>query len=305
MVALLALIIDRRFGELRRGHPLVIFGKFAHWLEHKLNSGGRGALWRGGLAYLCAVLPALLLLWLLQGLAAQQSLLLGSLLEVAVLYFAIGWQSMREHVLPIARALAEGDLSSARQALSYIVSRDTDDLDAKQVLSATLETTLENSSDALFASLFWFAVAGPVGVLLHRLSNTLDAMWGYRSPRFILFGRVAARCDDLLNFIPAQLTACSFALVSGSWSALRCATSQGWRWKSINAGAVMAGGAGALGLILGGGASYQGQIQSRPRLGCGRAATSADVPRALALVERVCGLWLLLAFLVATVGVAW
>ncbi len=299
-VVLLAIALDRVLGEPRRLHPLVAFGRLAAALERQLNRGSAVAqLLLGALAYGLAVLPALVVLLCLSAMLAEQSLWLSRLLDVLVLYLAIGWQSMREHVLPIVDALAAGDLDTARRALSYIVSRDTASLDESQLLTAAVETTLENSSDALLASLFWFAVAGPVAVLAHRLSNTLDAMWGYRNTRFNYFGRVAARSDDLLNFIPAQLTALSFALLRASPRALRCLMTQGWRWKSVNAGAVMASGAAALGLKLGGEACYHGQHQRRATLGEGRSPRSADLARALHLVDGVSLLWLLLLFVMA------
>ena len=296
VLALLALLADRVFGEPRRCHPLVGFGRFAHYLEARLNQGiGSLKFWAGALAYTVAVLPPVLMLYGISVVLSEFSPLLEALLSVVILYLAVGWQSMREHVQPILTALEQRDLPGARQALSYIVSRDTAELNDAQVLSASIETTLENSSDALFASLFWFAVAGPCGVLVHRLSNTLDAMWGYRNARFNLFGRVAARCDDVLNFIPAQLTALSFALVSFSASAIRCLVFQGWRWKSINAGAVMASGAAALGITVGGAASYHGQQQQRATLGAGRLPQPGDVRRSVRLVDTVCAVWLLSA----------
>ncbi len=294
LLALLAVVLDRLFGEPRRGHPLVAFGALASGLEARLNCGGNTArLLRGALAYSVAVLPPVLLLWAVSTQLQTYLPWLSAVLDVAVLYFAIGWQSMREHIHPVVTALAAADLPGARRALSYIVSRDTSALDEQQVLVAGLETTLENSSDALFASLFWFAVLGPAAVLLHRLSNTLDAMWGYRNARYNYFGRVAARCDDVLNFVPAQLTALSFAVLRGSRHAVQCWFTQGWRWKSINAGSVMASGAAALGLSLGGAASYHGQSQSRSSLGRGRLPRFDDVASALRLVDAVSLLWLL------------
>ena len=296
---LLAVLLDRFLGEPARAHPLVGFGRLAQWLEARLNRGAALAQqwWRGAVAWMAAVVPLLVLVYLLCDWVAANWPLLGMLLDALLLYLAIGWQSMREHIRPIEEALLSANEARAQQALSLIVSRDTAELNSQQVTTAACESLLENSSDALFASLFWFAIGGPVAVVLHRLSNTLDAMWGYRSERFLYFGRTAARLDDLLNFFPAQLTALGFALLRLSPGAIRCQFMQGWSWKSLNAGAVMASGAAALGIKLGGGARYQGEWQARPVLGRGRDVEPADLGRGLRLVDHACLLWLVLILL--------
>jgi adenosylcobinamide-phosphate synthase len=112
----------------------------------------------------------------------------------------------------VADDLASGDLDAARRHVGWMVSRQTTNLDAAGVAGACIESTLENGNDAVFGTLFWFALFGGAGALLFRLANTLDAMWGYRDQRFADFGWAAARLDDLLNFVPARLTALSYAL---------------------------------------------------------------------------------------------
>ncbi|MET0377713.1 MAG: regulatory signaling modulator protein AmpE, partial [Spongiibacteraceae bacterium] len=174
------------------------------------------------------------------------------------------------------------------------------------VSKAAVETVLENGSDAIFASLFWFAVAGLPGVVLHRAANTLDAMWGYRNARFNEFGCAAARIDDVLNLIPARLTAIAYALSGQCANALRSWRAQASSWSSPNAGPVMAAGAGALGLQLGGAAMYHGAMENRPALGFGRSAQAADIQRALTLLDRSLLLWLLalcvMAFMPSVLG---
>ena len=155
---------------------------------------------------------------------------------------------------------------------------------------------LENGNDAVFAALFWFAVAGAPGVLLYRLSNTLDAMWGYRTPRFLYFGWAAARIDDVLNYIPARLTAMTYALLGHTRLALRCWQQQAPAWDSPNAGPVMASGAGSLNIKLGGAARYHGNLEERPALGAGQAPQAADIDRAMTLVKRGAWLWATLIF---------
>ncbi|MNZ78367.1 cobalamin biosynthesis protein [compost metagenome] len=162
---------------------------------------------------------------------------------------------------------------------------------------ATTESVLENGSDAVFAALFWFLVAGAPGVVLYRLSNTLDAMWGYRNERFERFGWAAAKIDDVLNYLPARLVALTYALLGKTALALRCWQRQAPQWDSPNAGPVMAAGAGALGVALGGAAIYHGELHVRPDLGEGPAPGARDIERALNLVYGGVLLWLALLLL--------
>jgi len=292
-------VLDLLLGEPRRWHPLAGFGRLASWLERRLNRANRRFA-RGLLAWMLAVLPLAALAWLAIDLA-------GIWLHAVLLYACIGLRSLHEHVTPIVRALGRGDLDTARMHTSRIVSRDTAQAEESDLAKAAAESLLENGNDAVFGTLFWFLVAGGAGAVLFRLANTLDAMWGYRNARFDLFGRSAARIDDALNYLPARLTALSYVLLAGTGRsrAWRCWRSQARAWSSPNAGPVMASGAGALGVSLGGAAVYDGEIEQRPPLGAGPAATGADIPRAWRLVRNTTLLWLgaaCLAALVLTLG---
>lgn len=295
----LALALDRVFGEPQRWHPLVGFGRVASGIDARFNRQGSALVQRivGLACWLVIVVPPVIAVYLVDYAIKQYSLVLSVLWHIVVLYWAVGWQSLCEHIRPVAEALKMGDLEKARLRISYLVSRDTRDLDAEQVLTAGLETTLENSSDAVFASLFWYALAGPSGVVLQRLANTLDAMWGYRNSRYRYFGWWAARCDDVCNFVPAQLTALGFSLLAFSGEPWRCWFKQGWSWKSINAGSVMASGAGALRISLGGSARYHGELLERPVLGAGRAPVFGDLTRSINLVNYQLAVWLGIALL--------
>ena len=282
------LVADRLLGEVRRFHPLVGFGRWARAVEgatRRRVGEHRGA---GVLAWARAVLP-----WVALALALRAMHPLAHWpIDIALLYFALGGRSLAEHAEAVAAPLGAGDLDTARVRVSWIVSRDTRALDAAGVARAGTESVLENGNDAVFGALFWFLLGGGGGVLLFRLANTLDAMWGYRTPRYLRFGWAAARIDDVLNALPARLTALTYAVLGNTRSALNCWRTQSATWDSPNAGPVMAAGAGAIGVALGGGAIYHGRWQERPPLGAGRTPDAGAIRAAITLVRRGTLLWL-------------
>lgn len=287
-----AVLLDWRLGEPRRWHPLAGFGWLAQRVEvlaygsPETNAELRRA--RGIGAVIVLLVPFAAAAWLLGAIP-----LLGSVVALGLLALAIGARSLAEHAEAVAAALQANDLPLARERVGLIVSRDTDDLDEEQISRATVESVLENGCDAIFGVLFWFSLIHVPGAVLYRLVNTLDAMWGYRTPRYRDFGWAAARLDDLLNWVPARLTALSYVAVGAKPAlAWRCWREQAPFWKSPNAGPVMAAGAGALGLALGGQARYHGEWQQRPALGEGLAPRAADISRAVTLVRRALWLWL-------------
>lgn len=295
VIMLAALAADALLGELRHGHPLAGFGAVAAWLERRCNRQSVAAWLRrllGVLALLVLVAP---LVFAARVLADAPY---GPVFELVVLYLALGLRSLGDHARSVERALVADELDDARIAVGMMVSRDTRRLDRRGVAAAATESVLENGSDAVFGSLFWFAVAGAPGVVLHRLTNTLDAMWGYRTRRLADFGWCAARFDDVLNWIPARLTVLTYALLSRRpLHALACSGRQGRRTESPNAGVVMAAGAGALGVRLGGPGVYHGRVRRRPRFGTGTAPDAATIRRALRLVQGGAFLWVALLLL--------
>ncbi|MDB5991998.1 MAG: cobalamin biosynthesis protein [Herbaspirillum sp.] len=302
LLAGLAVVLDMLLGEPRRWHPLVGFGLAANWLEGVLNRG-RGKYFKGALGWMLAVLPVTALSYGVLAQLAYRWPLAALAGHVLLLYFAIGLRSLWDHAMPIADALAAGDLAAARALTARIVSRDTSQADAADLAKAGVESLLENGNDAVFGALFWFAVAGGPGALLFRLANTLDAMWGYRTPRFNAYGCVAARIDDVLNLAPARLTALCYALLGQTRVALFCWRTQARLWSSPNAGPVMAAGAGALGVMLGGAAVYEGVVEERPALGAGRVVEGGDIRRAWRLVIYTTVCWLSVLALIGLISV--
>ena len=286
MSVVLALLLDKLFGEPRRFHPLVGFGKLATAVESRMYADMR---LRGVLAVAVLLIPITLLLMLLQ--RWLDHWLDHWLVGVIILYLALGWQSLEWHAQRVQQALSQPDIVQAREYLSYMVSRETRTLDEQGVAKGVLESVLENGNDAIFAAIFWFVVAGAPGVLVYRMVNTLDAMWGYRNQRYLNFGWAAARLDDLMNLMPARLTAMSYALAGQFRRSIRCWNAQGWSWKSPNAGPVMAAGAGSLGVVLGGPEVYHGQLQSRGVLGEGVAPDAQSIDEAIVMLRRGLMIW--------------
>lgn len=299
-VVISALVLDRCFGEPRLAHPLIAFGRMAHWLEKRCygsaNTAPLSRRLRGLSAMGIAILPAT------AGSAALVQLpYLGTGIEIVLLYLTLGARSLTEHASGVQSALLDNDLAEARRQVGRIVSRETNAMQETDVARATIESVLENGNDAIFGALFWYIVAGAPGAVMYRLVNTLDAMWGYRNNHYLYFGWAAARFDDVLNYFPARLTAFSYAIAGNFNLGLQCWRLQAKVWESPNAGPVMAAGAGSLALRLGGAATYHGKIKQRPELGAGMIPGAKDIERALKLVRHSTILWLI----VITLGGLW
>jgi len=289
---LTAVAIDYCFGEPPNAyHPLVVFGHWANWLEqvfHQPSASSRRQRLNGLLAWLCALTPILLSLAALF-LSAE----LQAFYSVIVLYFCIAPRSLQQHASAIYRSLKQRNLALARQRVGYIVSRETAQMDTLDVRRASVESILENGADAVFAPVFWFVVLGPIGALLYRLSNTLDAMWGYKNERYQAFGWAAARFDDALNWAPARLTALSYALLGNTRQAWHAWQNQACLLDSPNAGPVMTAGAGAMNIRLGGPARYHGTLKQKPWFGGQYTPIDEDIPRACKMIYQTLTLWLI------------
>ncbi len=257
---------------------------------------------KGILAVFLAITPFVFIAGLVTFLLNDSGLLMTVFASV-VLYAAIGYRSLIEHADRIRLPLSRNKLPEARKAVGMIVSRDTENLEESDIAKAATESVLENGADAIFAAIFWFCLLGVPGVILYRLSNTLDAMWGYKNTRFKQFGWAAARLDDVLNFVPARLTALSYALVGETTQAIKCWQQQGFSWKSPNAGPVMSAGAGAINVSLGGAAQYHNEIQQRQNLGPsendgGDAPQAGSIAKACELLKKSIILWCLVIVVV-------
>ena len=214
-------------------------------------------------------------------LAAGVSDILAAILGVWLAYTTLAARSLFVETWRVALALNEGDLDRARSLLSYVVGRETANLEPPEILRALVETVAENLSDGVVAPLFYLALGGPALALAYKAVNTLDSMIGYKNERWRHLGWASARLDDLANFIPARIAA---ALVTiSAWplgldarGALGVWLRDGGRHSSPNAGRPEAAMAGALGVRLGGTNVYHGQIVAKPTIGQARQALSLE-----------------------------
>ncbi|MBX2858758.1 MAG: adenosylcobinamide-phosphate synthase CbiB [Cellvibrionaceae bacterium] len=288
----LALLLDLLLGEPKRYHPLVGFGNFASIVQRYLNycPANKLSLLLGAVAWAACTLPwpALVSLVNIDNSAIQ------SLFDSIILYFCIAYRSLAEHKQEVLRSLNTADLPLARKSVAKIVSRETATLDFTALRKAAIESILENGLDAVFAPLFWFLLCGVEGAVFYRCVNTLDAMWGYKNATFYNFGKCAARIDDVMNFVPARLLALSYCLCGQFFAGWRAWQSQAKLCASPNAGPVMAAGAGALHIKLGGSAIYHGKAINKPELGFGKQTQNHDLERALRLLRHSLLLWLAL-----------
>ncbi len=240
----------------RIGHPVVWMGALIHRLDRTLNRPGLGRGRRH--AFGIATTGVTVALATGAGLAAATlpASPLGWLAQAAIASSLIASRSLYVHVAVVADALASGDLTSARTALAHIVGRDTTELTAAAVARAALESLSENTSDGVIAPVFWGVLLGLPGLAAYKAINTLDSMIGHRSERYAAFGAFAAHLDDLVNWLPARLTALLFAVASRKRQAFKVMFRDARNHRSPNAGWPESAAAGALGVRLSGPRRY-------------------------------------------------
>lgn len=280
---ILGFAADRLLGDPKRFHPVAGFGQTAAALETRLYADNRT---RGATYWLILVGGTTA-----TGVAAERLTtnrpIARTLLTAVATWAVLGGKSLEREALAVEELLGT-DLVAARQRLTHLVGRRTENLDEAEIARAVVESVAENTSDAVVSSLVWGGLAGIPGLLGHRAANTLDAMVGHRSPRYERFGWASARLDDVLNLPGSRLSA-ALAVVLGDNPA---AAWMAWRrdaaaHPSPNAGPVEAAFAGALGIRLGGTNEYAGEVEHRVLMGAGRAPVRRDVGRATVLARRV------------------
>lgn len=280
----LALILDAVLGEpswlwRRVPHPVVAIGGVIRALETALNRGGarvaRGAL---AMALLMGmVLPVPVMIWLWE---------YGWPLEVLGAAILLAQRSLVEHVRAVDEGLLQG-LEAGRAAVSRIVGRDPAHLEDSGVARAAIESAAENFSDGVVAPAFWFALLGLPGIVAYKAVNTADSMIGYRTERYLAFGRIAARADDVMNWIPARLTGVLFCVARGGFRAFRVMVRDAGQHRSPNAGWPEAAMAASLDVALAGPRVYPThRVEDAFMHPEGRAAARTDIDPALGTLWR-------------------
>lgn len=213
MNLILGSILDRLLADPAwLPHPIVLFGKLIAHLEGLFNRG-RDRVLKGGFVAIFLITITFLACWVLLKLAFALNNYLGFTLEVIGIFFALSSQTLINEVRMVFLALKRS-LEEGRRQVARIVGRDTAYLSEREVKSAALETLAENLSDGVIAPLFWFAIGGVPAMFAYKMVNTLDSMIGYKNERYLEFGRVAAKIDDIANYIPARITALLMVVVA-------------------------------------------------------------------------------------------
>jgi len=226
--------------------------------------------------------------WLMLHLAKSIELLYIGLASLGVFY-GLANRSLIQESYKVMKALQGEGLEAGRKQLSYIVGRETSNLNEQQIRTAVLETLAENLSDGVIAPLFFYALGGVPAMLAYKMANTLDSMIGYKNDRFRQFGWFAARFDDVINFIPARITALLMVVLSFSWRGLAYIFRYGHRHSSPNAGYPEAALAGILNCRFGGPNVYHGILVEKPYIGKNvREITNRDFYRTCVLNFFTC-----------------
>lgn len=260
MMLILAMLLDAAFGEPRAvwnriPHPAVLMGRLVAWCDRRFNRGeARKA--RGVLVALGLFLGGLLVGWLIHILPDR------GVIEVLAAAILIAQKSLVEHVRAVADALRRS-VPEGRQAVAMIVGRDTTEMTGPDIARAAIESAAENLSDGVVAPIFWYLVLGLPGMVAYKLVNTADSMIGHMTPRYRDFGWASARLDDVLNLIPARLTALLIALSHG-WVDPAPILRDAPKHRSPNAGWPESALAPVLNVALSGPRSYNGVRKDYP-----------------------------------------
>jgi len=297
LALILALALEQ-VRPLRRNNRLyAAFERYADFLERHFN--GLQAS-HGAIAWLVAVVPLALLTILIYALLYYVNVLLAMAWGVGVLYVAMGVRRFSHCFTDIAQALREQNLNTARDALAHWRGAPADELNAAEVSRVAIELGLLQAHRYVLGPIFWFVIVGPVGPVVYRAADLLAESWGRQvEPEKRVFALFAERAFFWIDWLPARVTAAFFAIAGNFEDAAYCWRTQASAWNRNAEGVVLASGAGALGIKLGGAIREDGMLNQRPELGIGDDVDVEDLRSAVGLIWRSLVLWLVLLFIVS------
>lgn len=271
------------------------YARFTQWLEHRFNAGEYS---HGAIAWALAVAPLLIGVWLVFVLLSGIAPFLGWAWNVAVLYFTLGFKYYSDDAETIARLLRAGDLDAARTHLAAWRGGDASQFSADDIARITIEQVMAASHRQMFGVLLWFvllAPLGPVGAVLFRAASILARRWAMSRGQFGLF---AQRAFHAINWLPARLTALTYAIAGNFEDATYCWRTQADTWPEPEEGVVIAAGAGAMGVKLGQSVNVGDEAVWRPELGTGQAPDADFIDSAVSMIWRGLVIWLVAGLLV-------
>ena len=275
-VLTIALIVDLIIGDPNfYPHPVVLIGKLINYLEkillNKLNKNYIKRL-KGLLLVIIVVFITYSITYFLILSFENLPYNLFIIAKGLLLSTTIAIKGLKDSANEIYIKIDENNIKEAKKALSFIVSRDTEELKENEIIRATIETVAENTSDGIIAPLFYFLIGGPLLAVIYKAINTMDSMIGYKNDKYYYFGWAAAKLDDLVNYIPARLTA--LLIIVASYfkkyqykSSLKTVLEDAKKHASPNAGYPEAAVAGALAIKLGGPNKYFNKMVDKATLG--------------------------------------
>lgn len=263
---LIGWFLDRLLGDPSYlPHPVVLFGKMIAKGEKRLNHG-KFRVFKGALLAISLISVVVLATWALMLIADDINIYIGMAVRAILVFYCLAGTTLIREVRQVFYAI-DRSLDEGRRQVARIVGRDTSELTDEEVRKAALETLAENLSDGVIAPLFWFAVGGVPAMMGYKMINTLDSMIAYHSPRYLKFGKVAARIDDIANYIPARLTALLMLISANRLSLIKFVMKYGPCHASPNSGWPEAALAGILGCRFGGPHKYFGETFDKPYIG--------------------------------------
>ena len=320
---LIGWLLDLVFGDPQRlPHPVVWFGKLIASGEKDLNKGSHRKL-KGGIMAVGLILLVFGLVWAFRRVLGIFALYIFDgthqqvyqlpvflwLFDVIAIFYCLAGTTLIREVREVFRAV-DRSLEEGRKQVARIVGRDTSELSAQEIRTAALETLAENLSDGVIAPLFWLAIGGVPAMMAYKMVNTLDSMIGYRTERYKDFGCVAARIDDVVNYIPARITALLMilphAIINYQFSIFNFVRRYGRQHASPNSGYPEAALAGILDCRFGGPHYYFGELFDKPFIGTNeRALTTADMKKAIRVNRTAEVLMVILTLASLTVRSIW